>query len=89
MQQNYVCLDRRYATSEVVQGTQQLPYGPYSYWLDHTKYAGARIYFINFVTDDPSDADVCNSLMEIHCISTGYPFECPLDIHLNIHWISI
>jgi len=56
MQHNYVCLDRRYASSEVIQGTEQLPPGPYSYWLDNTKYNTASIYFLNIVTDNPADA---------------------------------
>ena len=90
MQHNYVCLDRRYATSEVVQGAQQLPYGPYSYWLDNTKYISARVYFLNFATDNPSDAAAINSLTAYAPYYFGlndylYVFIAPNIIRININ----
>lgn len=89
MQHNYVCLDRRYATSEVVQGAQQLPYGPYSYWLDNTKYISARVYFLNFATDNPSDEAAIN-LLTYHTpyfglITYSYVFIAPNIIRININ----
>ena len=56
MRQNYVCLDRRYASSQVIKSADQLPYGLFSYWLSEAKYNTTTIYFLNFATDSPTDA---------------------------------
>ena len=61
-QQQYLCLDRRYAASEVTQSVDQLPYGPYSYWIDPAQYVNSYIFFMRLVTNNPADDNAIANL---------------------------